>query len=235
MELNQYEKKIYSQNGEDGIIEEIFNRISPSNRCFVEFGVETGIQCNCRYLYEKFWNGLMIEGSKEMYQSLLENYGQGLVAFNEFITKENIVSLFNKAKVPKTFDILSIDIDGNDYWVLKEILKEFTPNVIVSEYNAYHKPPEEWIMKYNPEHTWDGTSYQGVSLQSLTKMCNNFGYALVATDSNGVNAFYIKRGLIEDKFKELTPIEAYHPARYFGHMNNGNYGHPFKDGEFVKE
>src|SRR5690606_28043915 len=100
---------------------------------------------------------------------------------------------------PKELDLLSVDIDGNDYWVLKEILKEYTPRVIVCEYNAYYKPPRRWVMKYNPDHTWDGTSYQGASLQSITNLCNGHNYALVATDSKGVNAFYVNRDSLGDK------------------------------------
>lgn len=237
MELNQYEKTFFSQNGEDGIIEEILNRISLAPDFFVEFGVETGIQCNCKYLYEKGWKGMMIEGSETFYQQLKDNYDIFKVrTVHSFITAENIVQLFEENLVPKDLGLLSVDIDGNDYWVLKELLlASYRPFIIVAEYNAYHEPPIEWIMKYNPSHTWDGTSYQGVSLQSLTKLCNNFDYALVATDNAGVNAFYVRRDVLGENLKELTPIEAYHPARYYGHMNNGEYGHPFKDGEFVKE
>jgi hypothetical protein len=238
MELNQYEKKVFSQNGEDGIIAEICNRISLPSDYFVEFGVETGIQCNCRQLALNGWKGLMIEGSPDMFGQLINNYRDYDVNLvHSFITAENIVSTFERNDVPKQLGLLSVDIDGNDYWVLKEILlAQYRPYILIAEYNAYHEPPVEWIMKYNPNHTWDGTSYQGVSLQSLTKLCNKFEYGLVATDNAGVNAFYVRRDIIENyNLTELTSIEAYHPARYFGHMNNGEYGHPFKDGEFVKE
>lgn len=237
--LNNYEKRYYSQNGEDGIIQEIYNRISLSSNFFVEFGVEDGVQCNCRRLalYVNGWHGLMIEGSPEMYERLKYNYDQNVVkTVHSFITKENIVQIFEENNVPKDLGLLSVDIDGNDYWVLKEILlSDYRPSIIVSEYNAYHQPPVEWIMKYNPEHIWDGTSYQGASLQSLTKLCNKFDYALVCTDSKGVNAFYVKKEYMNDKLKELTPSEAYHPARYYGHLNNGEYGHPHRDGEYTKE
>jgi hypothetical protein len=237
MNLNKYEKSYYSQNGEDGIIQEILNRISPlQNDYFVEFGVETGVECNCRHLYESFWKGLMIEGNEDYYKKLRENYNIfNLNVVNSFITKENIVEIFEKNNVPKDLALLSIDIDGNDYWVLKEILDSYQPFVIVAEYNAHYEPPVEWIMKYNPNHLWDGTSYFGSSLQSLTKLCNKFDYALVCTDSKGVNAFYVNRKYMNDKLKELTPSEAYHPATYYGHLNNGNYGHPYRDGDYTKE
>src|SRR5206468_8196630 len=101
---------------------------------FVEFGVEDGLQCNCRYLYEKFWQGLMIEGSPEMYERLKYNYDQNAVkTVHSFITKENIVQLFEENNVPKDLGLLSVDIDGNDYWVLKEILlADYRPSIIVA-------------------------------------------------------------------------------------------------------
>ncbi|MFJ5713995.1 hypothetical protein [Neobacillus sp. NPDC093127] len=236
MELNKYEKSYYSQNGEDGIIQEILKRISLQTDFFVEFGVESGLQCNCRYLYENLWRGLMIEGNGDYYKQLRSYYNNvNIKTVNSFITKDNIVEIFKKNKVPIEFGLLSVDIDGNDYWVLKEILGIYTPFIIVSEFNAYYEPPIEWIMKYNSYHIWDGTSYFGSSLQSLTKLCNRFNYALVCTDSKGVNAFYVRRDLLNDNLIELAPSQAYHPARYYGHLNNGKYGHPYRDGEHTKE
>lgn len=236
MSLNNFEKTYFSQNGEDGIIEEILDRIPLIPHFFVEFGVEDGIQCNCRALALKGWRGMMIEGSPEMYNRLKDNYSENVKTVHSFITKDNIVDLFKENNVPKNLGLLSVDIDGNDYWVLKEILlADYKPSIIVAEYNAYYTPNEEWIMKYNPTHLWDGTSYQGVSLKSLTKLCNWHGYSLVATDSKGVNAFYVRDELLSENLKELTSEEAYHPATYFGHLNNGKYGHPYKEGEFVKE
>jgi hypothetical protein len=236
MNLNKYEKSYYSQNGEDGIIQEILNRISLLPDYFVEFGVETGLECNCRYLYEKGWKGLMIEGNENYYKQLRSNYDIfNIKTCHSFITKDNIIELFDSNLVPKDFGLLSIDIDGNDYWVLKEILGKYEPFVIVAEYNAYYESPVEWIMRYNSNHIWDGTSYYGSSLQSLTRLCNKFDYALVCTDSKGVNAFYVNRKYMNDKLKELTPSEAYHPATYYGHLNNGKYGHPYRNGDYTKE
>lgn len=233
-ELNQYEKKVYSQNGEDGIIEEIFNRIGTTNKYFVEFGVETGEECNARYLHEKGWKGLMIEGSEEMHSRLKDNYDDNVQTVHSFITKDNIVDIFKSAQVPTELDLLSVDIDGNDYWVLKSILEGgYEPQVIVVEYNAIYPPPAQWIMKYNAEHVWDGTSYQGASLQSLYQLCLHYGYLLVGTDSRGVNAFFVRHTVEGINLPMLKPHEAYHPAKYIGHLNNGHYGHPYRYGEYT--
>jgi hypothetical protein len=235
MYLNPYEKAYYSQNGEDGIIMEIRKRISLSSDFFVEFGVETGIQCNCRFLYESGWKGLMIEGNEDYYKQLRNSYDiHNLRAVHSFITKDNIIDIFENNNVPKDLGLLSVDIDGNDYWVLKEVLMaQYRPSIIVAEYNSYYQPPRKWIMKYNPEHTWKDNTHYGASLQSMTSLCNNHGYALVCTDKRGVNAFYVRRDVLGDNLVELTPSEAYHPAGYYGLY--GGLGHQYIEGEYVEE
>ena len=197
-----FERKIYSQNGEDGIIEAIFNKIGVTNRFFVEFGVgpawsqndfldvkEHGLECNTRLLKEKGWTGLLMDGT---------GYPQ-LDVKKERITADNINDLFQKYNVPSSFDLLSIDIDGNDYWVWKAITN-FTPRVVVIEYNASIPPTESRVIKYDPNHAWDGTTYYGGSLLALTKLAQSKGYALVGCDSRGVNAFFVKEELAKEHF-----------------------------------
>src|SRR5690348_8229903 len=109
LDLHYYEQKIYSQNGEDGVIQKIFHIIGTSSKYFVEFGVENGMECNTRYLREGcHWNGLMMDA----------RYSNPLIhLMKETITAENINLLFEKYHVPYQFDLLSIDIDYNDFYV----------------------------------------------------------------------------------------------------------------------
>lgn len=125
--INLFEQKIYSQNGEDGIIKIIFHKIGTINKFCVEFGVGDGRECNTRFLIEKEgWNYLHMDGN---------NYNNAYTLIKkEFITTENINSLFRKYNIPKEFDLLSIDIDYNTYWVWKA-LKGYNPRVVVIEYN----------------------------------------------------------------------------------------------------
>ena len=173
--INLHEKKIYSQNGEDGIIEFIFSKIGITNKFSVEFGVGNGFECNTILLLERMgWNGLMMDygaDQKIKWTSVLNkawsNRKLGLkdnlkkdVTFlkkivkqserttqfqtdikNERITAENIQDLFQKYHVPKKFDLLSIDIDYNDYWVWKSIVDYF-PRVVIIEYNSSIPPSE---------------------------------------------------------------------------------------------
>lgn len=217
LDINYFEKKVYSQNGEDGIIEFIFNTIGTTNRFFVEFGVQDGMNCNTRYLLDmKGWNGLMMEA---------DDHGKPHIK-KEFVTAENINDLFEKYLVPHYFDLLSIDIDFNDYWVWNAI-KTYHPRVVIIEYNATFPHTESKVVEYNPKSNWDGTNYFGASLLALVKLGKSKGYTLIGCDSNGVNAFFIKNELFnEKKIKKRTIQELYRPPKY-GQVINGEYtGHP---------
>ncbi len=130
MDLSKYEKKIYSQNGEDGIIQQIFNTIGTTNKYYVEFGVEDGSECNTKNLRENKWLGLMMDGGNE-------NKDIGL--YKHYITYNNIIDLFRHHNVPNRFDLLSVDIDYNNFYVLYKILKskKYKPRVIITECSAW--------------------------------------------------------------------------------------------------
>ena len=117
-----------------------------------------------------------------------------------------------KAVEIKEIDLLSIDIDGNDYYVFKAI-NNINPRVVVIEFNAKFPPPMEWIMPYNPTHIWDGTDNQGASLQSLVNLGKTKGYNLVATNLNGVNAFFVREDLCGDKFSQDSVAKLYNPMK----------------------
>ena len=185
--------KVYSQNDEDGIINTIFNIIGTTNKKYVEFGVEDGTECNTRFLREnKGWSGLLLDGG-------FENKKIGL--YKEFITKENILDLFYKYKVKKDIDLLSIDIDGMDYHILKEILKIYKPRVFIVEYNCSYD--DEKIMDYDSKYMWNKYKlYEGTSLKSFNNLSKEKGYILVLT--NGVNAFFIRDDIYK-KYKIFFP------------------------------
>jgi hypothetical protein len=230
LDLRNFEKKIFSQNGEDGIIEEIFNRIGTTNKYFVEFGVESGKECNSRYLLEKKgWSGLWMDGSDEngrMARSLFKDFN--LKFLTTFITAENIESLLEAEKVPYEMDLLSIDIDGNDYWVWKKITK-YRPRLLVIEYNASYPPPEKWIMQYKSDHLFDGTRHFGASLASLAELGKEKGYSLIACDKFGVNAFFLRNDLMSQKFLNET-TDYFYSAPKYGYF----FGHPQGKGPWIK-
>jgi len=211
--------KACSQNDEDGIIQEIFSRIGTTNRYFVEFGVGNGLENNTLYLLIKGWKGVWIEGGKNNAEIIRRKFhsliNKNILTFdNSFISKENINSLLAQKKVPNEVDLLSIDIDGNDYHVFKEI-NCITPRVVVVEYNAKFPPPVLWVMKYNPKHTWDSTDYMGASLKSFEYLFNDKGYSLVGCNITGSNAFFVRKDLVGDRFQQPFSAENhYEPARH---------------------
>src|SRR3954464_13126019 len=144
--------KVYSQHDEDGIIQEIFRRIGTSNRTFVEFGVETGVECNTVKLLIEGWRGLWIEvnaqackGISSTFEMFLQD--RRLTLKQSLVTAENINTLIRSGGVDGEIDLLSIDIDFNDYWVGKaiEIVK---PRVVVIEYKAGLRPPLSLTVPY---------------------------------------------------------------------------------------
>jgi hypothetical protein len=201
------ERREFSQNGVDGIIHAIFAMIGTTNKYFVEFGVEDGLQCNARYLQtKKGWTGLLMDGQDPIPGSSVKQ---------EFITAENINQLFQKYIVPAEFDLLSIDIDGNDYWVWKAI-EGYRPRVVIMEYNACLPADVSKTIPYDPKFMWDKTDYYGASLKALTKLGTEKGYTLVCTDRNGVNAFFVRNDLIAGNFAPRSYKNLYHPAAFKG-------------------
>lgn len=222
MDLSAFESKVFSQNGEDGITMKLIDLIyqgDNNNKFYVEFGVENGNECNTRILREKYnWIGLQMDGNNENATINLKR---------EFITKENIVELFKKYNVPQHINLLSVDIDFNDFYCLKEILKGYTCDIIICEYNATHLPHEDKIIIYDRNGRWDCTNYFGASLLSFVKLGEKYNYSLVYCNKNGVNCFFIHNDIIRSKnlqFENIgNIIKLYKPA---GYSYGPNGGHP---------
>lgn len=200
--LQVYGRKVHSQNDEDGILEYLFSRIPPRESFFVEIGVgppwrggalqdvtKTGLECNCRLLAERGWRGLFLDG---------ESYPASLGVTQGFVTAENINELLVDNGVPEDFDLFSLDIDSNDYWVWKAL--KYQPSVVIMEYNAAIAAAESKTIPYDPEFNWSAhgrTAYYGASLLALTRLGEQKGYTLVY--ANGVNAFFVLSSLVPNR------------------------------------
>lgn len=215
--LKAFERRAYSQNGEDGIIEEILRRIGVTRKYCVEFGVADGRECNCaRLIRAEGWTGLFLEADPIQFSSLQREYRafKRVLCVQQVISSANIEDIFARHSVPVDFDVLSIDIDSNDYWVWAAI-HNWSPRLVVIEYNASYPPPRKWRMRENRNHTWDGSSHFGASLASLSALGRKKGYRLVATDSHGVNAFFVRDDLASPKHFLLRGAKYhYSPPRY---------------------
>lgn len=161
--------KDYSCYGESTIMYNIFEEIGTKTKYAVEFGASDGYwYSNIRmFLDECNWNGLQMEG--------ILNSKNGVKS--EFITKENINQLFQKYNVPQELDLLSIDIDGNDYWVWKEL--NYYPSVVIIEYNSNFNIGESYALKYNPNHNFQKSGgFYSASLTAFEKLGTEKGYFL---------------------------------------------------------
>jgi hypothetical protein len=205
--LEASEKKVSSQNGEDGVIEAIFAAIGVTNRYFVEFGCEQAVECNTANLLTQGWTGLLMD-----YGGISKNPLADVK--KEFITAENIESLFAKYQVPREFDLLSIDIDGNDFWVWQKI--SYRPRVVVIEYNAHFAPNLRRSIPYDPSFQWKGTDYFGASLLAMKELGQSKGYTLVHCERTGANAFFVATAALPQDFRPRRIEEIYRPPNYLG-------------------
>jgi hypothetical protein len=206
-ELERYERKIYSQNGEDGVLSAIFTTIGTTNRTFVEFGCGDATECNTAYLLEQGWQRLLMDsgGASRNPKATIQQ---------EMITAENINALFAKHAVSHSFDLLSIDIDGNDYWVWRAITAH--PRVVVIEYNAHVPPQESRVIVYDPSFRWNGSDYYSASLRALAELGWQKGYTLVYCERTGTNAFFIANDALPPAFTP-PPLESiFRPPNFLG-------------------
>lgn len=215
--LERYGLRAFSQNDEDGILLEIFRRVGTSSKTFVEFGVQDGLQNNTRLLLYQGWRGLWIEADANACRSMRRAFTAEIATSQlqlcqSFVTTQNILGLIEAAQL-EDIDLLSIDIDGNDYWIWEAI--SLRPRVLVIEYNAKFPPPTKWVMQYNPQHHWDHTDYFGASLESLADLGRRKGYTLVGCCLAGVNAFFVRNDLLLDSFAQPDTGALYNPPRYY--------------------
>lgn len=177
--LRDYHYSVNSQFGQDGVLKKIFEVIKPINKYFVEFGSSANDVGggNTSYLRSLGFEGLLMNGSDKPYgQDIIDKKYDLKV---EFITAENIEALLNKYLITKKFDLLSIDIDGNDYWIWKAITW-FYPQVVCIESNACIPLYRSVVQPYNPLWVWQGNCQYGASRLALYKLARIQGYSLVA-------------------------------------------------------
>jgi len=216
--INRYESSLHSQNGEDGIIRYIFSVIGFESRYFVEFGFGAH-QCNSlRLLLHESFEGLLMDGSEEQCRifnlSCKKMQLNSVLAVNAFIDVTNLQKLIVLNDVPDQIDFLSIDVDGNDYW-LWEILDCINPRVVCIEYNSGIGPDYSWSTPYSADFerfsAHPSGFFAGASLKALESLGQRKGYRLVACDSTGTNAFFIRKDICAKEIITLSSKEAFYP------------------------
>ncbi|HWG55338.1 MAG TPA: hypothetical protein VNT58_02320 [Gaiellaceae bacterium] len=214
--LEAHEARVYSQNGEDGLIAHLLSQIGRTNGLFVEFGVEDGRECNTAALARLFgWRGLLMEADPACARAAADFFAAypGVKVAHEMVTPETIDLLLRRHGIEGPIDVLSLDIDGNDLWVWRAI-REIRPRLVVIEYNASFGPTRSVSVPY--ETGFDRYAkhasgfYHGASLTALAKVAAEKGYVLAGCDSRGSNAFFV-----EHDAATAAEVEAVEPAVAF--------------------
>jgi hypothetical protein len=232
--LSDYERKITQPNGivEEGLMEHLFSVHAPAEQFCVEFGAGDGESFSlARNLIERHgFAALVIEGDDAMADALVNRYrlNPRVVARRAFVSRENIISLFREAKVPARIALLSIDVDGNDYYLWETIAREYRADYVCIEYNGGFAPGEEFVIAYDPSFRWSGDDYFGASFSSLVRLGETLGYRLIHCSSGGDNLIFASADIAR-KFpsSRMAPDALYQLPQYgrFGRARNGK-GHP---------
>lgn len=204
--IQDAEFKVFSQFGEDGIIQYLINNLSLKNKTFVEIGSGDYSESNTRFLLEhNSWKGVIIDKEKDVLDFVQKGkgkylyYSHDLTALCKEITVENVTSVLSKYFSTNTIGLLSLDIDGIDYWILEKVLSSFKPEIIVHEYNATFgnttsvSVPLKSNFDRNKEH-YSGL-YFGASLPAFFSLITKNGYYFVGTNTAGNNAFFVKNSV----------------------------------------
>lgn len=196
----------FSQSDEDGLTLEIIKRLGLNAGHFYEFGVGNGTENNTLILLANGWKGAWFGGEK----ILLKSGSTKNLHFQKcWITKENIVALAHSTGF--TADVISLDLDGNDYHLVAELLKnQIKPKLFIVEYNAKFLPAIDFIMPYDKAHIWAYDDYYGASLKSFNSLFAQHGYRLICCNAaTGANAFFVAEeyaGLFPEVPQELSKL-----------------------------
>lgn len=213
--LADVEFRVFSQWGEDGIIEWLVKHV-PAPTTFIEFGVDTFQEANCRFLMlNRNWRGLVMDGSERNMTAMRSEdlyWRHDVTARPAFITAENIDALLREQGFEGPAGVVSIDIDGNDYWVWKA-MKAVQPAILICEYNPILGDTTPVVVPYDPAFDRLKAHYSGLyfgaSITALRELGRNLGYEFVGTNSNGINAFFVRRDLAAPVLALIEEARAY--------------------------
>ncbi|MDQ6745797.1 MAG: DUF1698 domain-containing protein [Actinomycetota bacterium] len=215
--LTAFELRGFSQNGEDGVIAELLRRVGVASRYFVEFGIETGREGNCVFLADVLgWPGLFLEADEHSYAALARKYWarRDVTTLKAAVSPENVNELFKQAGVPPEPDVVSIDVDGPDFWIW-EALSTCRPRLVVCEYNSALPPGRQLVQPRERRSAWDGTDFYGASLDALEVLARRKRYRLVHSETSGVNAFFVRDDLAPELLPQAEAVRRVHEPNLY--------------------
>jgi hypothetical protein len=213
--LLPHAERRWSQNLEDGIVEEIFARVGSGDRRFCEIGASDGSENCTRALAERGWEGLWVEAdpgaaarARKIDLPQVRIVNARVDASSDYGMLRQLRKPDGSASARADPDLLVIDIDGDDLAVLRASLEAVRPRVLVVEYNAAFGPDSSKV--FHPDgRAWDGTIRHGAALRPLAQLAASSGLSLVGCDPAGVNAFFVRDELLKDRFDRPGDV-AYH-------------------------
>jgi hypothetical protein len=236
--INDFEFRIFSQFGDDGIIQYLIKNIVIENEVFIEFGVENYLQSNTRFLMmNNNWSGFVMDGSEDA-MNFLKNqswfWQYSLTNKAVFINKKNINELLIDTGF-SNIGLLHIDLDGNDYHIFKEIdLLKLNPSIIILEYNSVFGKDRMITVPYDKDFVRTKAHYSnlfyGASLPALNYAASKKGYSLIGCNLAGNNAYFVRKDLLNEKVKELSIDKAYIKSKY-RESRNKDYSLSYIDGD----
>lgn len=197
--LSDAEFKVFSQFGDDGIIEYLVSHLDIEHQSFIEFGVESYMESNTRFLMQnRNWRGLILDGCSDNIDWIKQQdfyWRHDLTAVCAFIDAEKINQLIIENGFAGSIGLLSIDIDGNDYWVWRAI-KVVDPVIVVCEFNSIFGGQSAVTVPYIPDFQrtkfHHSNLYWGASLGALCSLAEEKGYSFVGCNAGGNNAYFVR-------------------------------------------
>ncbi|OGV63981.1 MAG: NADH dehydrogenase [Lentisphaerae bacterium RIFOXYA12_FULL_48_11] len=220
MDLLTHEFSVYSQDGEDGIIQFLVRLIPVPRPVFIEFGVQDYLEANTRFLLmNNRWSGLVLDCLQKNVDFIRNDsvsFMHALEAKCAFVDRDNINQLLKESGITGDMGLLSIDIDGNDYWVW-EAVDCISPRIVICEYNSLFGPTRRVTIPYDAAfmrtRAHFSNIYYGASIAALTTLGKKKGYSLIGSNSLGNNLFFVRNDVLGD-LKPLDPASAYVRARF---------------------
>lgn len=214
--ISEVEFQVFSQFGDDGIIQWLINNLDIPNKTFIEFGVENYRESNTRFLMmNNNWSGFVMDGSESNVRQIINSeyfWKYSLLVKAVFIDTDNINSLLLSSGLDKEIGILHIDLDGNDYWVWKAI-NAVSPIIVILEYNsifgidrAITTPYDKAFFRTKAHYS---NLYFGASLRALYELSAEKGYSFIGCNSAGNNAYFVRRDKLNDSVNEVSLERGY--------------------------
>lgn len=212
LSLSRHHAQVYSQNGEDGLIAEIFRRIGPGDRTFLEVGVESGVQNNTRLLLEQGWRGYWVEGSRPHAEEAARRFAgpiaEGrLTILCTMAVPATLDAVLDRAGVPPRLDFVSLDIDQHTSHLWRGLRRR--ARVACIEYNASLPASLAAEVPFDAARSWDGTSWFGASLKTMELIGAAKGLHLVGCERVGANAFFVDAAETAGRFRAPFTAEAH--------------------------